>query len=83
MHRFCDIALETLAPVTEVDVSHENIDGRLTATTDTGCCFAGRGPDLKRSWVFVNLLDEVGFDDVYLPLESGEGAYQETMLLAV
>jgi len=24
-----------------------------------------------------------GFDDVYLPLESGEGAYQETMLLAV
>jgi len=60
MHRFCGIALEILAPVTEVDVGHENIDGRLNATTDTGCCFAGRGPELKRSRVFVNLLDEVG-----------------------
>ncbi len=84
MDRFCNIVHKTLVPLTEVDVGHKNVDSLLTATTDAGCCFAGRGPELKCFRVFVNLLDEVGrADDVHLPLKYGEGAYWETMLLAI
>lgn len=84
MNRFRGVVSKILVPLTEVDIGHENVDSVLTATTNTGCCCAGRRPELKCFRVLVNLLDEVGrVDDVHLPLEYGKGAYWETMLLAI
>ena len=84
MDRFLNIIHKTLAPLTEIDVGHANLDSLLTKSTDTGCCFAGRGLELKCSRVFVNLLDKVwSVDDVNLHSKYGKGAYWETMLLAI